>query len=218
MHWIVKGRWWCKCEFVYIENLIIHIMISVLAELTGHSDVSNRSAGYSVRDRWVQLVDGTSGEEGTGRRQLIEVEEGIDAEELPVNIRIWQIVTRDVLRDACQSSFKDVVVVRIFTDIRRQLLRLTAEREQRLAPVVCRQIAVHDFGMIPDSDRVTTDRRRSRLHTWDTRDQLRQISQPLLFLHIQERVVLIHWCGCVTNRGQDISKERSAAWNSLVRA
>lgn len=102
--------------------------------------------GQIVRDRNVQLVDRAAAEVRARLRQLLELVQRVQLEEVTVRLRVGQIVARDVRQRG--QSLVDVVLLRVADDLVRHILFV---REQRLVIVVGRQVAVDHLGMVADT-------------------------------------------------------------------
>lgn len=97
-----------------------------------------------VGDRYVQPVYGASPKVCACRRKLLEIVQRIQPEEVPVDLRIWQVVTGNIRQRG--ETFVYVIVLGMFYNF---LCNLFAVAKYRLVVVVGCKIAVYHFGVIP---------------------------------------------------------------------
>lgn len=99
-----------------------------------------------VCDGHVEPVDGAASEVRAGGRQLLEVVQRVQPEEVSVGLRVGQVVAGDVGEGA--EALVDVVVLGVLDDGFRHHLLVP---EDGLVVVVGCQVAVDHLGVIPYS-------------------------------------------------------------------
>lgn len=110
--------------------------------------------GQIVSDSHVQLVYRTSPEVRARFGQLLEFVHGVQVEEVPVHVRVRQVVSGYVGK--CAQTLVDVIVLRIFDDVVADGFLVA---EECLVVVVRGQVAVHHLGVVSHSD-LKTDKSR----------------------------------------------------------
>lgn len=99
-----------------------------------------------VSDGDVQLVDGTALEIRAGFRELFELVQRVQTEEVEVDLWVGQVVARDVGEG--RQAFVDVVVLRMLDDLVRDVLFVA---KQAFLVVVGCEIAVNHLSVIADT-------------------------------------------------------------------
>lgn len=102
--------------------------------------------GQIVGNCHVQLVDRTTPEVRARIGQPLELVHGVQPEEVPVYIWIWQVVSRNVGQRT--QALVDVIVLWVLYDVVADGLPVC---EERLVVVVRSQITVHHFGVVSHS-------------------------------------------------------------------
>ena len=82
--------------------------------------MASQDLGQVVSDRDVQLVEGTTFEEGAGAGQGREIIQGVNVEEVSVGVRIREIIARDVGQGG--EALVDVILARVVDDVCSHLL------------------------------------------------------------------------------------------------
>lgn len=111
------------------------------------SFVLSYQVGQVVRDGHVQLVYRTAPEVRARLRQPFKLVHRVQAEEVPVHVRIRQVVPRYVGQRA--QPLVDVIVLRVLDDVVADRLLVT---EERLVVVVRGQVAVYHLRVISHAD------------------------------------------------------------------
>ena len=82
--------------------------------------MASQNLGQVVGNRDVQLVEGTTFEEGAGASQGREIIQGVNVEEVSVGVRVREIIARDVGQGG--EALVDVILARVVDDVGSHLL------------------------------------------------------------------------------------------------
>lgn len=126
-----------------VARLCLRLPLDAGQRRFGHFLIFARQLGQLVGNGQIQLGDGTAPEVGACLGELLELVQRIQTEEVAIDIRIGQIVTRDIGQRG--QALIDMIVLWMIDDVIRDALLVA---KQSLVVVIGVQIAVDHLGMI----------------------------------------------------------------------
>ena len=141
--------------------------------------MASQNLGQVVGNRDVQLVEGTTFEEGAGASQGREIIQGVNVEEVSVGVWIREIIARDVGQGG--EALVDVILARVVDDVGSHLLLVSKH------PLVVQEgceVAVDHLGVVPHSDGKPPGSRNPVLNPFV--DRVLDVLQQSLLLSLEQ--------------------------------